>query len=723
MSFSLSVGCGLLEHSGKCLAFLDPRVMKAQHITTGDVIKIQSRKGKTMLARVAASPRKETEKQVIHLDHYLRQAIKVAPGDEVDIERAEAKPVHRAFLIPVTNISLPIAEIKEHLKKILCADSIPICSGAIVTIPLPDSSTSAIIKVGDVDPGPGLVSNETEVELISQTQSESPDGEHDHKHEHPPISDVTYEDVGGLSKEIRMVRELVEVPLCLPEVYARLGIHLPRGIIFHGPAGVGKTHLALALANEIDAKLFYINGPEIISTEFGETERSLRRIFREASNHRPAIVLIDELDAIAPKRSETGSFTTTRTVSTLLSLLDGIKKAEGIIVIGTTNSIDSIDTAARRPGRFDRELFLGPPDATARLEILRIHSRGIPLEKEAAVYMKEVADKAIGFVGADLMELCREAGLSAFRRKFGEGTNYSKSLLASLEGLMVDKSDFDYALNKIRPSALREVMVTTSDIGWDDIGGFEEVKKQLRELVQIPLLYPEAFASMRIRPPSGILLYGEPGTGKTMFAKALARECHANFISVKGSEIFSKWVGESEAEIRSIFQLAYRVAPVIVFFDNMDAMAPRRGREAGAQAADRVVGQLLSEMDSIPFGSRLVVVAATNRIDLIDPALLQANRFGTHIQIPMPDKKAREAILRIYLRDVPLDRRTSLDEVLETMAVSTEGFSGAELEFLCHRAKMLALQSGNFEKGIPIELKQFKEALTKVKESRYKSPE
>ncbi len=721
MSVSVIVGCGLPKYSGKCFAFLDPEIMETQHIAENEIIKIQSHTGRFLLARVGSSPNERVEKGVVWLDHFLRRVIKVAPGEEVNIEKVMAKEVKRVFFIPVTSISSPINETKEHLKKTFCTDSIPICAGSIVSVSSPNNQGNAIFMVSNVDPGPGLIGNNTVVEVVLPGALELLQGG-EHEHEHMPLSNITYEDVGGLSEGIKMVRETVDIPLRFPQVYTHLGINVPRGIIFHGPAGVGKTHLALAIANEIKAEVFYINGPEIVSTGFGETESNLRRVFKEASNHQPAIIIIDELDAIAPKRGETGSFTTTRTVSHLLSLLDGLKKAEGIIVIGTTNSIDSIDPAARRPGRFDREIFIPPPDATARLEILHIHSRGMPLDKGAVDYLKVVSHRTIGFVGADLMELCREAGLNAFRRQFGEDITYSDNFLVSPEGLVVEKADFDHALSKIRPSALREIYVTRSDIGWDDIGALEEVKDQLRELVQIPLLYPETLVSLKIRPPSGVLLYGEPGTGKTLIAKALGRECHANFISIKGSEIFSKWVGESEAGIHSVFQLAYRVAPAIIFFDQLDAIAPRRGREANAQATERVVSQLLLEMDSLSSGDRVVVVAATNRIDLIDPALLQANRFGTHIFIPMPDELARKAILRIYLKDVPLSNTVSLDELLETMAANTEGLSGADLEALCHRAKILALHAGNFEKSIQVEREHFAEALVQVKKTRYNLP-
>jgi transitional endoplasmic reticulum ATPase len=716
---TVTVGSGLLQRSGQGIAFLDPEVMEVHAIVPDEIIKIASHSGKFVLAKAAPLPTEEGGKGNAHLDHYLRRVIKVAPGETVNIEKIITQPVKRVFLMTASSLPIPTGELKEQLRKYLFSERIPVSLGSILSLPQLHSSAKAIFKVSEITPGPGLVDDQTEVEVIESLESPRDEHGHGHEHEPSPISDVVYEDVGGLGKEITMVKELVEIPLRYPQVYEHLGISVPRGIIFHGPAGVGKTHLALAVANEVKAELFYINGPEIISTEFGETESNLRQIFRKASEHRPAIIVIDEMDAIAPKRSETGSFTTTRTVSYLLSLMDGLKKAEGIIVIGTTNSIDSIDTAARRPGRFDREIYLSPPDTAARLEILRIHSRGIPLTQESVDYFEEVAHKTIGFVGADLMELCREAGLNAFRRHPRSGAG--EPSLMVLETLVVEKEDFDYALGKIQPSAMREVMATASDVGWDDIGGLEEAKDQLRRLVQMPLLHPDVLKSMRVHPPVGVILFGEPGTGKTLLAKALAKECQASFIYVKGSEIFSKWYGESEAEIHSIFQLAYRVAPAIVFFDQFDAIAPRRGRDPSGMAGERVVSQLLNEMDSIPHGSRLVVVAATNRLDLVDPAFLQANRFGIQVPTTMPDKKARKEILQGYLGDVPLAEVTHLEEMAEMIAGSTDGFSGADLAALCQRSKLLALQSGRFERSVMVTWKHVQETLKEMVAGRVKS--
>jgi transitional endoplasmic reticulum ATPase len=709
----LTLNSSLVEHKGKCLAFLDPSAMAEANIRIDDIVEIRSHSGRTALAKVATPFPEDAGKGTIRLDRYPREAIKVSLKDSVHVERIVAQPASRVCLKPLISISLSVGQLESHLQDTLTTDSLPVCSGSIIFASLPIAAGGAPFQVILVEPGPGLVTPSTKIEFVSHTGSMD-----EHKHEHGPISEVTYEDVGGRHNEIKMLKELIEIPLRFPQVYSHLGITLPRGVIFHGPPGVGKTHLALAAANEIDAHCFYINGPEIVSSQFGETETNLREIFHEAGHHTPSIILIDELDVIAPKRSEGGSPTTMRMVSQLLTLLDGLKKTEGVIVIGTTNRLDSVDPATRRPGRFDREIFFGSPDSAARLEILRIHSRAMPLSEEAFEYLDELAPVLHGFVGADLMELCREAGLNALRRKFGNGTGYANFPQTALEKLTVEKTDFEQTLAKVRPSAMREVLVTVPDISWDDIGGLKVAKEELKEFVRIALKKAGTFAATKIKPPPGILLHGPPGTGKSLLAQAVAKEFQANFILVKGSEIFSKWLGESEAELRYIFQLAHRVIPCIILFEQIDTIAPRRGRDIGVQAAERVVSQLLAEMDSIQPMSGIVVLGTTNRFDLIDPALLQARRFGAHILVPLPDEIQRRQILSIHLRDVILDNKVSLEELVQMVSADTQEFSGAELESLCHRAKMQALRGDNFEKVMPLTFEHLSEALTKIKRSR-----
>lgn len=710
----LTVHRGLAEHNGRCRAFLDPSAMAEANINIDDVVEIRSPSGRTALAKVASPFPEDTGKGTIRLDRYLREAIKVSLKDGVYVERSVIEPARRVCLKPLINVSLSLRQLESHLQDLLTADSLPVCAGSILFASLPTAAGGAPFEVVLAEPGPGTVTSRTKIELVSRTGSV----DDEHKHEHGLISDVTYEDVGGRHHEIKLLKELIEIPLRFPQVYSHLGIALPRGVIFHGPPGVGKTHLALAAANEIDAHCFYINGPEIVSSQFGETETNLREIFHEAGHHTPSIIVIDELDVIAPKRSEGGSPTTMRMVSQLLTLLDGLQKMEGVIVIGTTNRLDSVDPATRRPGRFDREIFFGPPDSAGRLEILRIHSRAMPLSEEAFEYLDELAPVLHGFVGADLMELCREAGLSALRRKFGAGTGYENFSPAALQELTVEKTDFEHALAKVRPSAMREVLVTVPDVKWEDIGGLNEAKDELKELVRMSLKKAETFTGMGIKPPPGILLYGPPGTGKSLLAQAVAREFQANFIMVKGPEIFSKWLGESEAELRYIFQLAHRVVPCIILFEQIDTIAPRRGRDTGVQAVERVVSQFLAEMDSIQPMSGIVVLGTSNRFDLIDPALLQARRFGAHIQVPLPDEIQRRQILSIHLRDIVLDNKVNLEALMEKISADTEGFSGAELESICHRAKMQALRGDNLREPMPLTAEHLGEALRKIKRSR-----
>ena len=688
--------------------------MAEAHIGIDDIVEICSRSGRKTLAKVAKPLPEDAGTRAIRLDRYLREAIKVSLKEGVQVERIVAPAARRVCFKPLIGVSLPARELENQLRDFLAANSLPVCDGSIIFATLPIDSGGAPFQAVLVEPGPGVVTPSTKIEMVSRSGSTGDE----RKHEHGLVSEVTYEDVGGRRNEIKLLQELIEIPLRAPQVYSHLGITLPRGIIFHGPPGVGKTHLALAAANEIDAHCFYINGPEIVSSQFGETETNLREIFHESGHHTPSIILIDELDVIAPKRSEGGSPTTMRMVSQLLTLLDGLKKMEGVIVIGTTNRLDSVDRATRRPGRFDREIFFGPPDSAGRLEILRIHSRAMPLSEEAFEYLDELAQVLHGFVGADLMELCREAGLNALRRKFGHGTGYASFPQTALEELAVEKTDFEHALAKVGPSAMREVLVAVPDVSWDDIGGLSEVKEELREFVRMSLKKAETFAAIKIKPPPGIILHGPPGTGKSLLAQAVAREFQANFILVKGPEIFSKWLGESEAELRYIFQLAHRVVPCIILFEQIDTIAPRRGRDSGVQAAERVVSQLLAEMDSIQPMSGIVVLGTTNRFDLIDPALLQARRFGAHILVPLPDEMQRRQILSIHMRDVILDKKVNLVEVVEMVSTDTEGFSGAELESICHRAKMQALRDDNFEKPVPLTWDHLSEALTKIKRSR-----
>ncbi|MBI4333774.1 MAG: AAA family ATPase [Chloroflexi bacterium] len=683
--------------------YIDPEALAKIGVKEGDVVEIRTHHNRKILAKIAKAPPEDKGKGSIRVDRYLRQALKGELGEEVQVERAQPGLLKKAFLAPLTPTQAKKEDIVAALRKALLDAAQPLSEGTLFPITVPGDVNATVFRVVSVETGPGFFEPATQLELVSEGGA-SPT--------------VTYEDVGGLEKELETIRELVELPLRYPQAYAQLGIKPPKGIIFHGPPGVGKTHLTLAIANEIEAHFEFINGPEIISTAYGQTEAILRGIFEEASHHAPSIIFVDELDIIAPRRGESGTQADTRMVAQLLSLLDGLKKSTGVIVIGTTNRVDSVDPAMRRPGRFDKEIFIGPPDAEGRLQVLQIHTRGMPLSKEAEDSLPEIARRTHGFVGADLMEVCREAGLNALRKRVKLGTGPLTGEIVTVEGLTVEKADFEHALSRTRPSAMREALVTIPDARMEDVGGLATTKKRLLELVAMPLLHRDTFSNMGIKTPSGIILSGPPGCGKTLLVEALAAECQVNFIVVRGPEIFSKWLGESEEEIRHLFELARRVAPSILFFDQVDAITPRRGQDASTKTTERVVNQILTELDAIGPLSGVVVLAATNRMDLLDSALLRPGRFGTHIALSLPDESERRDIFRIYLREAKFAAGTSQRSVIDAMAPLTEGFSGADIQAICQEARFCAARSGDFERPVPMGIKHFQEALDITRQSR-----
>ncbi|MEM3998250.1 MAG: CDC48 family AAA ATPase, partial [Ignisphaera sp.] len=521
---------------------------------------------------------------------------------------------------------------------------------------------------------------------------------------------VTWEDIGDLEEVKEKIREIVELPLKHPELFERLGIEPPKGILLYGPPGVGKTLLAKALANETGAYFLAINGPEIMSKYYGESEQRLRQIFEEAKKNAPAIIFIDEIDAIAPKREEVVGEVEKRVVAQLLALMDGLEERGKVIVIGATNRPDAVDPALRRPGRFDREIEVPPPDKRARREILAVHTRNVPLAED--VDLDKLAEMTYGYTGADLAALVKEAAMNALRRFLKEhAIDLDKPIPSELlQKLKVTMADFYRAMKNIAPSLMREVLIEVPEVHWDDIGGLDLVKQQLREAVEWPIKYPHIFEQMGIRPPKGILLYGPPGCGKTLLAKAAATESGANFIAVKGPEVLSKWVGESEKAIREIFKRARKAAPTIIFFDEIDAIAPIRGHDVSG-VTDRIVNQLLTEMDGIEALRGVVVIGATNRPDLLDPALLRPGRFDRIIYVPPPDLRARYEILKIHTRKIPLAEDVDLIE----LAKKTEGYSGADLEALVREAVMLALREDLTPR--PISFKYFIKAMEYVKPS------
>jgi transitional endoplasmic reticulum ATPase len=534
--------------------------------------------------------------------------------------------------------------------------------------------------------------------------------------EEESVPEISYEDIGGLEEEVKKIREMVELPLKHPEIFQRLGVEAPKGVLLHGPPGTGKTLLAKAVASETNSHFIVINGPEIMSKYYGQSEENLRKKFEEAEKNAPSIIFIDEIDAIASKREETRGEVERRVVAQLLALMDGLKSRGRVVVIAATNVPNILDPALRRPGRFDRELEIGVPNKEGRLNILKIHTRNMPLAKD--VNLKELAAITHGFVGADVASLCKEAAMIVLRRvlpdlKYDKDETIPENVL---ERLQVTKNDLKEALKVVRPSALREVLVEIPNVTWTDIGGLEKVKQELVEAVEWPLKHPDAFKRLGVKPPKGILLYGAPGTGKTLMAKAVAHESESNFISIKGPELLSKWVGESEKAVREIFKKARQTAPTIIFFDEIDALVPRRGTGSDTNVTERVVNQLLTEIDGLEDLHDIVIIGATNRPDMVDPALLRPGRFDRIILTHVPDKQARLEILKVHTKGMPL-KNVDIDYLAE----QTEGFVGADIEALCREAAMLSLREDIKSKQITAD--HFEQALMKVAPSVTKDVE
>jgi transitional endoplasmic reticulum ATPase len=671
--------------SARLLIRLDEALMEKLALAADAVVRVATDRGRSILARLDQPLATDRGSSIVRLDRFARQALKAHLNETVEIESAPVTPVKRIELLPAVDVSMA-HDLVPHLKQVLVESRTPASQGAVLYIPFPHSHAGTTYEIHKVADRPGVVDQSTEV-VVDYHDSHLPDG----------AFDVTFEDVGGLGKQIKLIRELVQLPLKYPHVYRHLGINPPRGIILYGPPGAGKTHLARAVANEVDARFYYINGPDVIGTYTGETEANLRRMFNEAGHHSPSIIFIDELDAMAPKRGETGAHADTRTVTQLLALMDGLKRVDAVIVVGTTNRIDAVDPAFRRPGRFDREIFIGPPDAPGRREILEIHTREMPLADDAQGFLDEIARRTHGFLGADLMELCRDAGLSRLRRSAGNLADHRAAFRIPLEDLRVERADFELALAQIRPSALRETLISIPDVTWGDIGGLDAVKKKLQDAVELPLHHPQALTAAGLPPHAGALLYGPPGTGKTLLAKALANECGVNFISVDGPEVFTKWLGESEEGVRQVFRIARQVAPTVIFFDQLEAVAPVRGAHTGSMTTDRVVSQLLAELDGVEQLSGVIVLGATNRIDLIDPSILRPGRFGVHIAVGLPGAAARREILAIGLRRRDRTRAGDITAIIDAVVPKTEGFSGAQLRQLCDDAKRAAIRRAGYK--------------------------
>jgi transitional endoplasmic reticulum ATPase len=686
----------LTNIASRCLIHIEPAVMAENDLHEGDVVFISSRMTRRPLpARLGSATEEDRGTNLVRMDRFLRTAIKAKINQEVELRKADEVPVLQSIvLVPPIDVSTA-HHLVEHLSASLQESAAPLARDSMFYATFHESVAGTHYRVMKTDPEMGVVGPDTAIQI------EVPDSGGARMD-----TTVTFEDVGGMGREITLLRELVHLPLQFPQVYRQLGIVAPRGVIFYGPPGSGKTYLARALANEVDAGFYYINGPDIVGMLYGETEANLRKIFSEAAHHAPSVVLIDELDAVAPHRDKSGSQSDVRTVTQLLSLLDGMLKVDGVVVIGTTNRVDAVDVAMRRPGRFDREIFIGPPDADGRLDILKVQTREMPLVGETIERLPAIAKLAHGFVGADLMELCREAGLNSLRRSSSAIQDHLAAFRVSAEDLTVLPGDFDDALTRVRPSAFREAFVTIPDVAWSDIGGLEQAKQQLINNVEKPLKDPDIFRRAGITAPSGVLLYGPSGTGKTLLAQAIAKECGVNFLALDGPEIFTKWLGESEEAIRDIFKVARQLAPAIIFFDQLDALAPRRGNDSGSQTAERVVNQLLAELDGMEMlNNSVMVIGATNRIDLVDPAVLRPGRLGLRLLIDMPDREAREQILARELQTAPLAQE--LNALVKELANATDGFSGADLNSMCDQAKTNGLARGDYREVSPLQLDDF----------------
>jgi len=723
----------------KGIARIDGEVMREIGIRRGDVIIIKG--GRETVAIADRAYPADVGEGIIRIDGILRRNAKTGIGETVRVFKAEVKEAKKLMIAPAQKNIMVQAE-PENLRRGLLGRAV--VKGDVVVLggvqrrrdlfseelggELGDMLGDMFGGVGFGQIGGGftqikfLVVNATPSQPVIITENTqvtlSPKAVEITEEN---IPEITYEDIGGLSDEIKKIREMVEIPLKHPEIFGKLGIEPPKGVLLHGPPGTGKTLLAKAVATETEANFILLNGPEIMSKFYGESEKKIRDIFEEAEKTAPAIIFIDELDAIAPKREEVTGEVERRVVSQLLTMMDGLKSRGKVIVIGATNRINSLDPALRRPGRFDREIEINVPGKQGRLSILKIHSRGMPLNKD--VNLEEIASVTHGFVGADLESLCKEAAMIVLRRILPKMKMDGDEEIPNevLEKLIIKQEDFTDALKVVRPSAMREVLVETPTIGWEDIGGLDKIKQELQEAVEWPLKHPETFIRMGIRPSRGILLYGPPGTGKTLLAKAVAKEAEANFIQVKGPSLLSMWVGKSEEGMRKVFERARQVAPCIIFFDEIDALAGKRGLDAGTKVTERVLNQMLAEMDGLEDLNDVLVIGATNRPDMLDPGLLRPGRFDKILLVSAPDEKGRLQVLGIHTKKMPIGDGKKLltpekrEMLLKELAKKTEGYTGADLEAVAREAAMLSLRESLESKFVTEE--HFLESLKKIRPS------
>ena len=694
---------------GRKIARIDPEIAERLNVSTGDALELSSLGKKST---VLSWPARESDrgKGLIRLDGYTRNKLDVGINDTVDVRKSESKDAKSITFAPTEPLRIVGAE--EYLAEYL--------NGALMTkgdtIPINVMGQRIDLVVISTSPsGPVIINDSTKITVSEENAKAvqiSKEG---------GVPSITYEDIGGFRDEVARVREMIELPLRHPELFKRLGVEAPKGVLLHGPPGTGKTLLAKAVANETNANFYTIGGPEIMSKYHGESEERLRNVFQQAEKNAPSIIFIDEIDSIAPKREEVSGEVERRIVAQLLSSMDGMSSRGKVVVIGATNRINAIDPALRRPGRFDREIELGVPDRNGRLEILEIHTRGMPISKD--VNLQKLADISHGFVGADLQSLSKEAAMRALRRIIPEIDLASESIPADiLKKIIVTMQDFTDVIKEMEPSAMREVFVEIPDVKWEDIGGLGSIKQELQEAVEWPLKYQGVFTYADATPPKGILLYGPPGTGKTLMAKAAANESEANFISIKGPELLSKWVGESEKGVREVFRKARQAAPCIIFFDEMDAIAPIRGSNGDSHVTERVISQLLTELDGLEVLTNVMVIAATNRPDIIDPALLRPGRFDRLLYVPPPDRDSRIQIIKIHTKKKPLAEDINIEE----LANHTDGYTGADIASLMSTSVMLALrdhitkykdpkEADNHAKELKVNMRHLEEAMKKIR--------
>ena len=687
--------------AGRGVARVDPELMNILDLKVGDIVQIDGSK-KTVVKVLRGGP-EDANRGIIRIDGSTRRNAGTGIDERVGIKKVTAKNATKIIFSPTEQLRLQGGE--DYIRQVM--EGRAFAKGDTITLSVMGNKIDLTVTSFTPSAEAVLMTSSTEVKINDKPANSNGD-----------IPKVSYDDIGGLGEEVKKIREMVELPLRHPELFKRLGVEAPKGVLLHGPPGTGKTMLAKAVAGETSSNFTYIGGPEIVSKFYGESEGKLREIFKEAEENAPSIIFIDEIDSIAPKRDEVSGEEERRIVAQLLALMDGLKSRGKVVVIGATNRPNSIDEALRRPGRFDREIEIKIPDRNGRFEILQIHTRGMPLADD--VDIDKLADMTHGYAGADISALAKEAAMAALRRVLPDVDLEAEEIpIDVLNKIQVTWDDFKNALKDMQPSTMREVLVEKPNVKWDDIGALEDAKQELKEAVEWPLKYAKVFEHMNARPPKGILLYGPPGTGKTMLAKAVATESEANFIAVKGPEFLNKWVGESEKAVRETFRKARQASPCVIFMDEIDSITPQRGTGSDSNVTERVISQMLTEMDGLEALNNVVVIAATNRPDIMDPALLRPGRFDKSIFIGPPDKESRKKIFKIHTANKPLD-----DDVdIGSLAEKTDGCTGADISAICNEAVMNAVRnlvkSGNVPsddelKNCKIHMSDFLTAMDKI---------